>query len=102
LPYSDLPKLLLLTLNLPEPPRLISPQELPLTWRDESDYSANHQFLIDWLTRPDVFAVGISSAVVAESVNYLLHPQHPSFERVKVTRSSAFSIDPRLWVASTG
>ena len=41
LPYSDLPRLVLLTLALPEPPRLLGVTELPENWRDESDFSEN-------------------------------------------------------------
>lgn len=97
LPYSDLPKLVLLTLVLPEPPRLITIQDLPLDWRDEADFSSNHQLLNDWLLTPDTMVIGVPSAVVPDSFNYLLHPAHPSFANVSVARTSTFPVDPRLW-----
>ena len=97
LPYSDLPKLVLLTLTLPEPPHLIDVQELPQNWRDEADFSVNHQFLTNWLANPEHLAIGVPSAVVPDSFNYLLHPAHASFEQVVIARTSAFPIDPRLW-----
>ena len=97
LPYSELPKLVLLTLTLPEPIRRIELSDLPTNWQDEADFSANHQFLADWLTKPEVLAVGVPSAVVPDSVNYLLHPGHPSFAKITVARTSIFPIDPRLW-----
>ena len=97
LPYSDLPRLVLLTLTLPEPPRLVTTADLPMNWRDEANFSANHHYLADWLARPDVLAMGVPSAVVPDSYNYLLHPLHPSYERIAVARTSDFPIDSRLW-----
>lgn len=97
LPYADLPRLCLLTLALPEQPRLMPPGEWPPTWRDEADFGANHQWLADWLANPDVLALGVPSAVVSESLNYLLHPLHPSFARIEVIQSKPFPVDPRLW-----
>ncbi len=95
LPYQDLPRLFLLTFVLPDPPRVLT--ELPPNWREEADYAANHQRLVNWLVTPDVLALGVPSAVVPESLNYLLHPLYPSFARVEVVSTTAFGIDPRLW-----
>lgn len=97
LPYSDLPRLILLTLALPEPPRLLSVTELPENWRDESDFSENRQHIAPWLTRPDVLTLGVPSAVVPDSFNFLIHPGHASFDGVIVERTSTFSVDARLW-----
>lgn len=102
LPYMDLPRFVLLTLILPEPPRLLEASDLPINWRDEADFSANHQAIAAWLAKPDALALGVPSAVVPDSFNYLLHPAHASFERVTVVRTSAFPIDPRLWKESDG
>ncbi|WP_421826633.1 RES family NAD+ phosphorylase [Larkinella sp.] len=100
LPFEDLPKLVLLTLELPDEPRIIFSSELPVNWRDEADFRDNYQFLANWLSEPDCLAVGVPSAVVAESYNYLLHSRHSSFEQVKILRTSPFPIDPRLWQRS--
>lgn len=97
MPYDDLPRLCLLTLSLPEQPRILAPYELPANWREEADFSANHARLADWLRNPDVLAIGVPSAVVSESLNYLLHPQHPMFAGVAVLHSKPFPVDPRLW-----
>jgi RES domain-containing protein len=102
LPYSDLPRLVLLTLELPEPPRLFDPTELPPNWRDESDFSDNHRAIASWLSKPDRLALGVPSAVVPDSFNYLLHPAHPLFEQLAVVRTSVFSVDSRLWKETEG
>ena len=97
LPHNDLPKLVLLTLILPETPRLTDLLDLPSNWQDEADFSINHQFMANWLVKPDVLAVGVPSTVVPDSSNYLLHPAHPAFAAVTVARTSAFPKDTRLW-----
>ena len=97
LPYSDLPRLVLLTLILPKPPRLLEASALPPDWQNEADFTANHQAIASWLSKPDVLAIGVPSAVVPDSFNYLLHPAHDSYERITVARTSVFPIDARLW-----
>jgi RES domain-containing protein len=97
LPYEDLPRLFLLTLSVPDNRRIIPTDELPTDWRDEANFSQNHQFLAPWLSAPDVLAVGVPSAVVSESLNYLLHPAHPLFAQIAVESAKPFPIDPRLW-----
>ncbi|RYF78677.1 MAG: RES domain-containing protein [Cytophagaceae bacterium] len=97
LPYSDLPQLVLLTLVLPEQPRLLDSSNLPTDWRDEADFSVNHQAIAAWLAMPDVLAIGVPSAVVPDSFNYLLHPAHALFGQISLVRTSAFPIDARLW-----
>lgn len=102
LPYSDLPRLVLLTLVLPEKPRLVDVSDLPTEWRDEADFSVNHQAIVAWLAKPDELAIGVPSAVIPDSFNYLLHPAHASFEQIIVARTSAFPIDARLWKDADG
>ena len=99
LPYEDLPRLFLLTLALPDLPMPV--QELPPNWREGADFAANHQKLSGWLMNPDVLALGVPSAVVPESFNYLLHPQHPAYARIEIVSTSLFNIDPRLWRDNT-
>lgn len=96
LPYDDLPRLFLLTLALPSELRIIPHDTLPLHWRDEASFGDNHRLLANWLSVPDVLTVGVPSAVVAESLNYLLHPLHSFFGQIEVIHSKPFSIDPRL------
>ncbi len=95
LPFEDLPKLFLLTLALPDQPKRLT--SLPEGWRKEAGYEICHRLLADWLREPDVLAVGVPSAVVPESFNYLLHPRHASYEKIELLHTAPFEIDPRLW-----
>ena len=95
LPYSDLPRLVLIKLALPGTPKIL--EGLPPKWRESEDYKTNHQLIGNWLNNPDVIAIGVPSAVVAESYNYLLHPLHVDYAAIQVVDTYPFSIDPRLW-----
>ena len=97
LPYEDLPRLWLLTIRLPQPPRLLLADQLPPDWNQEYDFSANYACLSPWLEQPDVLAIGVPSAVIRQSVNYLIHPLHPAFSSVEVIGAERFQIDRRLW-----
>jgi RES domain-containing protein len=99
LSYEDLPKLFLLTFALPDPPERLS--KLPAGWREEAGYQTCHGLIADWLARPHVLAISVPSAVVPESVNYLLHPLHASYDQIQVLRSAPFEIGPRLWRRQT-
>lgn len=99
LPYEDLPRLFLLTLALPNLPKQLD--KLSPKWREGASYEANHQQIANWLDNPDVLALGVPSAVVPESFNYLLHPRHPAYAQIKIISTSAFNIDPRLWRDNT-
>jgi RES domain-containing protein len=95
LPFEDLPRLFLITLSFPDLPKLLP--ELPPNWREAGNFEVNHQHLAGWLADPDVLALQVPSAVVTESYNNLLHPQHPAYSQIKIVNIAAFNIDPRLW-----
>lgn len=78
---------------MPEVPKLL--QELPPNWWENSGYQANYKQLANWLA--NLLTLGVPSAVVKESFNYLLHPKHPNFTRIEIVTISPFNIDPRLW-----
>jgi RES domain-containing protein len=95
LPYQDLPRLFLLTLALPDQPERLN--GLPPDWREEAGYETCHRLLAGWLNQPHVLAMGVPSAVVPESMNYLLHLRYPSYAGIVIRRTAPFVIDPRLW-----
>ena len=96
LPFEDLPKLFLLTLSIPSNTRILTPDELPSGWRYGVYFFDNQEFMTAWLLSPNVLSLGVPSAVVAESINYLLHPMHPLFAEVKVVKINPFPLDPHL------
>ncbi|MCF2442595.1 RES family NAD+ phosphorylase [Dyadobacter sp. CY345] len=95
LPYQDLPRLFLITLTFPSVPKSV--EKLSPKWRDPATYYENHQLLEKWLRDPDVMALMVPSAVVAESYNFLLHPLHKDYSEIEILSTNAFNIDLRLW-----
>ena len=95
LPYQDLPRLFLITLVFPSTPKNI--EKLSPKWREPANYHENHQLIEGWLNDPDVMALKVPSAVVAESSNFLLHPLHKDYAKIEILSTKSFNIDPRLW-----
>ena len=95
LPYQDLPRLFLITIVFPSMPKAV--EQLSSNWRDPANYYENHKLLEDWLNNPDVMALKVPSAVVAESYNFLLHPLHKDYAEIEILSTKAFNIDSRLW-----
>lgn len=50
----------------------------------------------DWLARGKYPVLEVRSAIIPEEPNYLLNPQHPKFDRIKIGKAEAFAFDPRL------
>ena len=94
--FEKLPLLLLLTLNLPDDVTTFSPETLPGYWNDES-YERTQWILRDWLTNPTTLVAAVPSVVVPMSFNYLLHPAHPGFREIKVSKQEPFPVEKRLW-----
>ena len=96
-PYSNLPAYRLFSLDIPDDSRRVLPAgQLPPYW-NENSYAKSQTILADWLTNPDVLAMGVPSSVMPDGVNYLLHPTHIDYKRIRVVDEKALVIDPRLW-----
>lgn len=95
LPYQDLPKLSLITLALPSPPKIVD--NLSQNWRDSANFEANYLSPLKWLDNPDILALRVPSAIVPESYNFLLHPPHKDYTQIEIISVNPFVIDPRLW-----
>ncbi|WP_445482309.1 RES family NAD+ phosphorylase [Larkinella rosea] len=103
--YEKLPKLFLITLELPSVPfsenegTLVTsfpPETLPAFWNEES-YERTQWILRDWLSAPQTLAAAVPSVIVPMSFNYLIHPAHPDFSSIRVVKQEPFPIEHRLW-----
>jgi RES domain-containing protein len=96
-PYANLPVYRLFSLEIPDASRRILPvEQLPAYW-SENSYANSQTILAEWLTTPDVLAIGVPSSVMPDGINYLLHPAHVDYKRIRVVDEKALVIDPRLW-----
>lgn len=95
---SYIPNYNLLVLSIPDPKRQLNADDLPPSWRTDTPYDKTTQyFLLDWLRTPDLLAIGVPSAIVERSTNYLIHMQYPSFMNdIQVVENNPFKIDLRL------
>lgn len=100
---SYIPNYHLLVLNIPDPNRHLIPNDLPSSWKTDTPYDRTTQyFLLDWLENPDSLVVGVPSAIVERSTNYLIHTQHPSFiSDVQIVENRIFKLDLRLVKGAT-
>ena len=95
-PYPLLPHYELFTLQLPENSlRRLEAATLPPYW-NEPTYDRSQYLLREWLEQPDVLALGVPSAILPDTHNYLLHPGHEAFARVVVREHKPLVFDERL------
>ncbi len=96
-PYAHLPAYRLFSLEIPDHSRrVLAADQLPPYW-SENSYAKSQTILGEWLTQPDVLALGVPSSVMPSGVNYLLHTAHVDYQNIRVIDEKALVIDPRLW-----
>jgi RES domain-containing protein len=96
-PYTNLPAYRLFSLEIPDDSQRVLPAgQLPPYW-NENSYAKSQTILAEWLTNPDVLAMGVPSSVMPDGINYLLHPAHVDYQQIRVVEEKALVIDPRLW-----
>ena len=102
-PFNELPTLRLFVLAVDETRIQQLPlKSLPLGWNTTTDRTVTQRLLTQWIEQPDdpatnFLGVGVPSALLEMSVNYLFAPKHPLFYTIQVVDSYPLSIDPRLW-----
>ncbi|GAB3329242.1 RES family NAD+ phosphorylase [Larkinella ripae] len=94
--YEKLPSLFLITLEIPGDVTRYLSQNLPDYWNEES-YERTQWILRAWLTEPATLIAAVPSVVIPMSDNYLLHPAHPDFDKIRVVKQEPFPIERRLW-----
>ena len=102
-PYSELPEMRLFVLDVDETlSRKINPAVLPLGWNGLSSSTLTQTYLNDWIEEPTMtgfacLALGVPSAILDYSNNYLVAPKHPAFSSIRIVSSQELPFDPRLW-----
>ncbi|RZK36259.1 MAG: RES domain-containing protein, partial [Hymenobacter sp.] len=81
----------------PESQRILAADQLPPYWQENTYHQSQH-IAADWLTRPDMLALGVPSSVMPDGINYLLHPAHSSYGSIRILDEKPLVIDPRLWL----
>jgi RES domain-containing protein len=94
---GSLPGYSLVSASLPDPLiEVIAPTDLPGNW-DSSPVPPEVQAVGDaWLASRRSLALQVPSALVRDSYNLLINPEHDDFGRLTVISSEPFDFDRRL------
>lgn len=65
-------------------------------WRDTPAPAALSAIGQKWLQASQAAVLCVPSAVITVENNFLLNPEHPDFERIKINQPVEFSFDSRL------
>lgn len=97
-PYADLPQMRLFTLEIDDAAiRYVRADLLPNTWKNPADIRITQELLSDWIDQPSSLAVGVPSAILDVSYNFLLAPNHPDYAAMRIANALDLMLDTRLW-----
>jgi RES domain-containing protein len=84
--------------DIPEdlPIEVITPSQLPESWRDTPAPDSLSLMGGDWLSASKTAVLSVPSAVISVERNFLLNPEHPDFGRIQIEQPEAFNFDSRL------
>lgn len=77
----------------------INEDELPKNWQDFDAYLHCQQLGDAWLNSLKSAVLSVPSAIVPQEHNYLLNPQHPDFQKIKLLSAEDFVFDARIKTA---
>lgn len=87
----------ILTLEIPDVAVKVFPEEqLPEDWKQFPFPGTTQRIGTNWLIANETLAMKVPSAVIEGDYNYLINPNHPKFNEVKITSSKPFEFDTRL------
>jgi len=71
--------------------------DLPKNWREEPPPDVCKRIGTEWVKSTRAAILRVPSVVVTIEHNYMLNLGHPDFKKLKVSKHSNFSFDPRMW-----
>ena len=71
-------------------------EDLPAGWRSHPPSESSQDVGDGWVEDTSSVALRVPSVVVPYSNNYILNPQHPSFDRVMIGEAESLPVDERL------
>ena len=95
-PHAALPNYMLLDVHVPD--------DVDIEHADwvEPEEVVCRRFGDEWLASGRTALVRVRSIIVPDGFNVLLNPMHPDASRVRVVRTAALPIDPRLAPSKRG
>lgn len=103
LALANLPEMRLFRLEVDETLiRMMNTAALPAGWNGVASMSLTQAYLTEWINEPQgpilsCLGVGVPSAILEMSTNYLFAPKHVSYFSIKINTSYPLPLDSRLW-----
>jgi RES domain-containing protein len=69
---------------------------LPKTWYEGKNYLICRTIGDLWLKERTVCVLKVPSAIIPEEFNYLIHPNHPDFNKISIIKTLPFKFDRRF------
>jgi RES domain-containing protein len=76
--------------------KTISLNNLPADWIDFNQMHVTQQIGDEWIKKQESVVMKVPSSIIEEEFNYLLNPEHPDFEKVKLVKTAPFVFDQRI------
>lgn len=73
---------------------VIQRDELPAGWQSQLDFTRD--LGTAWLQKKDTALLSVPSAIVPETVNFLLNPAHPDAKKFQIVEALLYPFDVRL------
>jgi RES domain-containing protein len=70
---------------------------LPKDWQREPPPPSLQQLGDDWAASNASVILAVPSVVIPRERNYLIHPKHPDFPKLKIEKPTDFLFDPRMF-----
>jgi len=69
---------------------------LPDGWHEFESYHLTQQLGDDWLNDRRSAVLAVPSAIIPAEQIFLLNPQHPDFQSIRLLQVEDFVFDPRI------
>jgi RES domain-containing protein len=78
-------------------PDAITSVDLPQEWSALPAPASTQEFGRQWLASASQLAMLVPSAIIPESINAVINPEHPAYHHVKLNVVREFSFDARMF-----
>lgn len=71
-------------------------EKLHHNWTAVINYPIKQELGDKWIRKGESAVLKVPSAIIDLEYNYLINPEHPAFSKIRISRISKFTFDPRL------
>jgi len=69
---------------------------LPKDWQEEPPPPSIQSLGDTWIKAAASVILAVPSVIIPDELNYLINPNHPDFDKIKIEKPTDFAFDPRL------